>query len=114
MLHEAGTYGKPLYVTENGIADATDTTRPQFLMDHLRQVQHAITVDHLPIRGYFQWSPTDNFEWSSGYLPKFGLASFDPVTLARTLRPASVAVFKGAAKADALTPALQTQYPASP
>ncbi len=113
-LREAGAYGKPMYITENGMADATDAQRPQFLMDHLRVVQTAITQEHLPIRGYFQWSPTDNFEWSSGYLPKFGLSSFDPVTLKRTLRPASVKVFKDSAKADALTSALQAQYPATP
>ena len=41
------------------------------------------------MRGYFQWSLTDNLEWVYGYQPKFGLYSFDPDTLQRTPRPSA-------------------------
>ena len=29
------------------------------------------------MRGYFHWSAFDNFEWSEGYRPKFGLIAVD-------------------------------------
>ena len=36
---------------------------------------------------------TDNLEWVLGYEPRYGLYSYDPVTLARTPRP-SVSLIK--------------------
>ena len=42
VLETAGSYRLPVYVTENGIADADDDQRPAYLVDHLRQLRLAI------------------------------------------------------------------------
>ena len=39
------------------------------------------------VRGYFVWSLADNYEWHYGYVPKFGLATMDPKTHDRVLKP---------------------------
>lgn len=80
--------GLPIYVTENGVADATDALRPAFLYDHLRAVLRAMHRG-IPVRGYFHWTCFDNFEWAEGYGLKFGLAACDPPTQARRLRDSS-------------------------
>ncbi len=76
----------PLYVTENGIMDATDARRPAFLREHVAAVAEAVARGS-DVRGYFHWSLLDNFEWSEGWSAPFGLHALDRVTQARTLRP---------------------------
>jgi len=109
MLTFVGTLGLPVYITENGIADAADTLRGQYLYDHLATLQQAIADGVADVRGYFHWSLTDNFEWASGYYPKFGLASFDPTTGKRTLRK-SARTFRSVARHDGITRLLASQY----
>ena len=65
-------YNKPLYVLENGLADAKDTRREKFIKDHLYHVYLAIQQG-ADVRGYLYWSLTDNFEWEEGFGPRFGL-----------------------------------------
>ena len=86
VLTIAGAYGLPVYVTENGIADAADTLRARYLYDHLAVLQQAIADGVADVRGYFHWTLTDNFEWSSGYFPRFGLLAYDPVSGRRRFR----------------------------
>ena len=69
-------YSLPIRITENGIADAVDARRSQFLMDHLRQVLRALEAD-IPVEGYYHWSFMDNFEWAEGYTARFGLVHVD-------------------------------------
>jgi beta-glucosidase/6-phospho-beta-glucosidase/beta-galactosidase len=77
VLAETAAYGLPLYVTENGIADAGDGSRAPFVAQHLWVLADAIANDGLDVRGYFHWSLMDNFEWAEGYCPRFGLYRVD-------------------------------------
>jgi len=71
----------PLVMTENGVADAKDQYRPQFIRDTLSYLDKArFGHDGLPpidVRGYYHWSLTDNFEWQSGYAIRFGLTAIE-------------------------------------
>jgi len=73
----------PVYITENGLADAHDTQRSQFLLEHLACLWQAIQED-IPVKGYFHWSLIDNFEWADGFEKKFGL-----MDAGRTWRPSA-------------------------
>lgn len=78
-------FKKPIIITENGIADSTDTKRAQFIRAHLVEVERAIS-ESVDIRGYFYWSLLDNFEWDSGFGPRFGLVEINYKTLERKPR----------------------------
>jgi beta-galactosidase len=94
----AGTYGRPVWITENGLADADDDMRATYVVDHLRVLRDAMRDGLARVRGYLYWSLVDNFEWAHGYAPKFGLYAFDPRTLARTPRPSAALlrrIFRG-------------------
>ena len=86
VLNELKPYGKPVYVTENGIATEDDSVRATYLAGVLGSVHDAIQ-DGVDVRGYFHWTNTDNFEWARGYGPHFGLIAVDRKTLERTIRP---------------------------
>ncbi|MFZ8802157.1 MAG: family 1 glycosylhydrolase [Candidatus Calescibacterium sp.] len=68
--------GLPIMITENGIADAKDLKRPEFIKEHVKFVKKALD-EGIPILGYFYWSLIDNLEWNSGYGKKFGLIEVD-------------------------------------
>ena len=51
------------------------------------------------IRGYFEWSLIDNFEWAAGFRQHFGLYRFNPTTLKRSARP-SAALFAHVARTE--------------
>ncbi|MEI6498399.1 MAG: family 1 glycosylhydrolase [bacterium] len=67
---------KPIYITENGVADAGDVHRPKFLKDAFHYLEKAIRKG-ADVRGYFHWTLMDNFEWANGYTAKFGLFTRD-------------------------------------
>jgi beta-glucosidase len=85
LLRRLGRYGKPVYVTENGLPDRDDDRRPAFLINHLKQVWHAVN-ENVPVMGYYHWTLTDNFEWAEGWKLRFGLVELEPETQARALR----------------------------
>jgi beta-glucosidase len=78
-------YGLPMYIAENGVADADDDLRPSYLVTHLMQVHRAL-VDGYDVRGYLHWSLLDNYEWTSGFDMKFGMFAVDFSTFERTGR----------------------------
>ena len=84
-LMELKRYHRPVYITENGIADAADTRRDKYIQDHLRWVGRAIH-DGIDVRGYFYWSLLDNFEWAHGFEPRFGLVEMNYDTMERKVR----------------------------
>jgi len=76
VLLRAAATGLPLYVTENGIATEDDAERCDYLRTHVAALERA-RAEGCDVRGYFHWSAFDNFEWSEGYRPKFGLIAVD-------------------------------------
>ena len=80
--------GRPILITENGIADSKDAKRTQFLEDHLRNVYRAIQ-EGIPVEGYCHWSLLDNFEWAQGFSPRFGLYEVNYTDLTRRPRPSA-------------------------
>ena len=95
---------KEIFITENGCASDDvfaedgkiyDTDRIVFLRSYLTQLQRAI-ADGVPVKGYFQWSTMDNFEWNAGFGNRFGIVSVDFKTQKRTPK-LSAAWFREAA-----------------
>jgi beta-glucosidase len=83
------SYGKPIYITENGLADEGDQKREWFIRESLKAVHKAIE-EGTDVKGYLHWSLTDNFEWDKGYWPRFGLVHVDYKTLVRTTRSSAL------------------------
>jgi len=90
FFHER--YKLPIVVTENGLSSTDwvsldghvhDPQRIDFLSRYLLELQRAIQ-DGVDVRGYFQWSIMDNFEWGDGYRERFGLVFVDYQTQKRT------------------------------
>ncbi|MEK7637226.1 MAG: glycoside hydrolase family 1 protein [Patescibacteria group bacterium] len=88
LLDFLGQYRRPIIITENGLADADDRQRADFIRAHVAQLV-AARRRGLPIRGYLHWSLTDNFEWREGFAPRFGLIEVDYPTQRRTIRPSA-------------------------
>ena len=80
--------GLPVIVTENGIGTADDTQRIRYLDEALTGLKRLLDEGR-DIRGYFQWSLLDNFEWNLGYRPQFGMVAVDRKTFARTKKPSA-------------------------
>ncbi|WP_031064269.1 GH1 family beta-glucosidase [Streptomyces sp. NRRL WC-3742] len=82
----------PIWITENGSAEADSVTpdgrvhdpeRIDYLARHLAAVADAVAAG-VDVRGYYVWSLLDNFEWARGYDQRFGLVHVDYDTLTRT------------------------------
>lgn len=78
-------FGKPIFILENGVADARDIIREKFIRDHIAAMKKAMD-EGVDVRGYFYWSLLDNFEWDSGFWPRFGLVEVDYKTMERKVR----------------------------
>jgi beta-glucosidase len=85
VLSNLKKYDKPIYITENGLADAGDRKRKKFIEDHLFWLHKAIE-EGVDVRGYFYWSLLDNFEWDKGFWPRFGLVAVGRKTMKRKIR----------------------------
>ena len=78
-------YKLPIYITGNGIPDASDTKRSRFIYDHLVQILR-LADEGIDIQRYYHWSLLDNLEWNDGYGPRFGLIEVNYKTQERTIR----------------------------
>ena len=83
LLYER--YQHPIYVTENGICckdvlssdgRVHDPQRIDFLNRYILAMKQAMD-EGADIRGYFEWTLTDNFEWNFGFRDRFGLVYVD-------------------------------------
>ena len=83
-----------IYITENGASYSTppdekgeihDEHRTNYLRTHFVAMHRALQAG-VPLAGYFLWSLLDNFEWSWGYLQRFGIIWVDYETQKRTLK----------------------------
>lgn len=83
-------YKMPIILSENGVAlsewktlegDIPDDMRIDYMKRHIERVKK--TAEKYPVKGYFYWSFTDNFEWAFGYSKRFGLVYVDYKTLER-------------------------------
>ncbi len=82
-------YKKPIFITENGLADGHDEYRRWWLEETIVAMERAIS-EGVDLRGYFYWSLLDNFEWNKGWWPKFGLVAVDREHgMKRTIRPSA-------------------------
>jgi beta-glucosidase len=72
-------YGKPILILENGDADArqNDTQRQEYIKAHVRETWLAMHDAGADVRAYVVWSLLDNFEWTDGFGPRFGLIAVD-------------------------------------
>jgi beta-glucosidase len=100
VLNELRRLGKPVFITENGLASNDDDWRQRYLGEILSNVLLAIQ-DGVDVRGYFHWTNMDNFEWARGYAMRFGLIEVDRKTLERTIKP-SGRLYSRIAQANAL------------
>ncbi|QPC90584.1 GH1 family beta-glucosidase [Mesorhizobium sp. INR15] len=89
-------YAPPaIYISENGVATKPETVgedghvwddlRAAYYVDHLEQVAKA-AAEGVPMRGYFAWTLTDNFEWAYGYTTPFGITHVDFATQQRHIK----------------------------
>lgn len=92
LRDRVGNHLPPVYITENGCSGSDtvdgdgrvrDQYRIDYLAEHLTALAKAIE-DGVDVRGYFVWSLLDNFEWSKGYRPRFGLVHVDYSAQTRT------------------------------
>ena len=87
-------YGLPIMITENGYAandvvsddgKVYDVERENFIKEFLSNLKRAAN-ENVSIIGYQHWSVMDNFEWTAGYEPRFGLIHIDYNTQKRTIK----------------------------
>lgn len=84
--HQAS--GVPILVTEHGVVTKDDAVRARFIPAALHELRLAMDSG-APVLGYVHWSLVDNFEWSLGYWPTFGLAAVDRTTFQRKPKPSA-------------------------
>ena len=92
----------PILVTENGIGTDDDDLRVRYVRTALEGVL-ACLADGIDVIGYTYWSLMDNYEWTFGYGPRFGLAEVDRVApFTRRLKP-SASWYADVVRANALS-----------
>lgn len=72
----------PIYITENGACDVSDSFRSRFIYEHLRELCRS----KLSVKRYYYWCFNDNFEWLDGFYARFGIVSTDFETMERSVK----------------------------
>ena len=78
ILTSLKKWKKPIFITENGVADKSDSLRARFIIEHMKQIRRCLD-EKVDVIGYLHWSLMDNYEWHEGYNPegRFGLYFVD-------------------------------------
>ena len=71
----------PIYITENGTCDNTDSFRSRYIYEHLKQISES----DLPFERYYHWCFCDNFEWIEGETARFGIVKINYETQERAV-----------------------------
>ena len=113
----AKEYGLPIWITENGTADNTESFRCGFVYDHLEELARlnagmpapdGTPQEAVPVQRYYHWCFVDNWEWSEGMAQHFGVVALDN-ELGRHPKPAAY-MLRDINRAGALTTAIDEQY----
>ncbi|WCM28498.1 family 1 glycosylhydrolase [Sphingomonas sp. QA11] len=88
IRYAAKHIGKPIYLTETGIATEDDARRVAFIRDTIAEVRACI-AEGIDVKSYIYWSLLDNFEWTAGYDKHFGLIAVDRATFRRSPKPSA-------------------------
>lgn len=75
----------PIWITENGTCDKSDTFRSRYIYDHLIEVLR-LCNEGVPVERYYHWSLMDNFEWLHGESAPFGLVAVNFETQERSVK----------------------------
>ncbi len=81
-------YKKPLFISEAGLADASDSGRAEYIKRQVQGIWRAVN-EGIDVRGHMYWSLLDNYEWALGFEKRFGLVEVDYKTLERKIRPSA-------------------------
>ncbi len=100
--------GIPVYITENGIGTNNDNWRQRYLIHHLMKVYQAIQ-EGVNVKGFFEWTLMDNFEWAEGYSSRFGLYEVDFNTQKRSKR-GSAELYSRIAKSNSISSEIIQKY----
>lgn len=115
--HLAKEFALPIWITENGTADNSESFRCGFILDHLEELARLNSGLEAPdgtpqsrvlVERYYHWCFVDNWEWSEGMAQHFGVVGLDE-NLDRHVKPAA-RMLRDIIRADALTPAIDAQY----
>lgn len=81
-------YGKPVFISEAGVADASDTSRAEYISRQIQGTFRAIQ-NGVDVKSHIYWSLLDNYEWALGFTKRFGLIEVNYETLERKIRPSA-------------------------
>lgn len=95
----AKRYQLPVWITENGTADAAERFRCAFILDHLAELSRVPEVER-----YYHWCFVDNWEWSEGMAQKFGVVDVD-----RQIKPAG-RLLQALIREGAITPEIDAKF----
>ncbi|MGI0541903.1 glycoside hydrolase family 1 protein [Corynebacterium aquatimens] len=113
----ARKFNLPIWITENGCADNTESFRCGLILDHLHELARlnaglpspdGIEQERVPVERYYHWCFVDNWEWSEGMAQKFGVVKLDD-DLNRHIKPAAEMI-REINRTGALTPEIDKKY----